>query len=41
MNTIFKFYFQAWMLWGIAVAFGIAVLLRSLKGVTAIVFRLV
>jgi YYY domain-containing protein len=39
MNTIFKFYYQAWLLWGIAVAFGITVLLRGLKGLTAIVFR--
>jgi len=27
MNTIFKFYFQAWMLWGLAAAYGSAVLL--------------
>jgi uncharacterized membrane protein len=27
MNTIFKFYFQAWMLWGVAAAYGSAVLL--------------
>lgn len=40
MNTIFKFYFQAWMLWGIAVAFGIATLLRTLKGGLGIAFRL-
>ena len=39
MNTIFKFYFQAWLLWGIAVAFGIAILLRMLKGGLGIVFR--
>ena len=29
MNTIFKFYFQAWMLWGVAAAYGSAVLLRK------------
>jgi YYY domain-containing protein len=27
MNTIFKFYFQAWMFWGLAAAYGSAVLL--------------
>jgi uncharacterized membrane protein len=27
MNTIFKFYFQAWMLWGAATAYGSAILL--------------
>ena len=28
MNTLFKFYFQAWLLWGIAGAFGIWYVLR-------------
>jgi uncharacterized membrane protein len=32
MNTIFKFYYQAWLLWSLAAAFGIAVLLRNLRG---------
>ncbi|MEW6503081.1 MAG: DUF2298 domain-containing protein [Chloroflexota bacterium] len=31
MNTIFKFYFQAWILWGIAAAFSSALLLDSLN----------
>ncbi len=31
MNTIFKFYFQTWILWGITAAFGTAILLRELK----------
>ncbi|MHC1740876.1 MAG: DUF2298 domain-containing protein [Anaerolineaceae bacterium] len=31
MNTIFKFYFQAWMFWGIAAAFSTAVLWHELK----------
>jgi len=33
INTIFKFYYQAWMLWSLAAAYGIAVLLQKLKGV--------
>ena len=32
MNTIFKFYFQAWILWGLAGAFGISYLLSVLAG---------
>jgi YYY domain-containing protein len=31
MNTIFKFYFQTWILWGMVAAFGSAVLLNELK----------
>lgn len=32
MNTIFKFYYQAWALWSIAAAFGVIVLLREARG---------
>ncbi len=32
MNTIFKFYYQAWLLWGVAAAFGTLVLLDELRG---------
>jgi YYY domain-containing protein len=32
INTIFKFYYQAWILWAIAVSFGSAVLLQELRG---------
>ncbi|PWH16612.1 MAG: hypothetical protein DDG60_03785 [Anaerolineae bacterium] len=32
MNTIFKFYYQAWMLWSIAAAFGVIVLLYEARG---------
>ena len=41
MNTIFKFYFQAWILWGIAAAAGSAILFRTLAGWRAIVYRVV
>ncbi len=33
LNTVFKFYYQAWLLWSIAAAFGVAVLLRELRGI--------
>lgn len=33
MNTIFKFYFQTWILWGIAAAYASVVLWRELKKV--------
>ena len=39
MNTIFKFYYQAWLLWSIAAAFGTAVLLQNLRGAWDWVFR--
>ncbi|MDH5507258.1 MAG: DUF2298 domain-containing protein [Anaerolineae bacterium] len=38
INTIFKFYYQAWLLWGTAAAFGVAVLLGELKGLRWIVY---
>ncbi len=31
MNTIFKFYFQTWILWGMAAAYGAVVLFDALK----------
>jgi YYY domain-containing protein len=31
LNTVFKFYYQAWILWSIAAAFGFAVLLQELR----------
>jgi len=40
MNTIFKFYFQTWIFWGVAAAFGTAVLLRELRGIWNILFRI-
>jgi YYY domain-containing protein len=39
MNTIFKFYYQAWLLWSLAGAFGVAVLLQKLDGAWGWVFR--
>jgi YYY domain-containing protein len=39
MNTIFKFYYQAWLFWGAAAAYGTAVLLKELRGGWAGVFR--
>lgn len=33
MNTIFKFYYQAWALWSLAAAFGFVVLLKELRGI--------
>lgn len=32
MNTVFKFYYQAWLLWGTAAGFGAAFLLQALGG---------
>lgn len=32
MNTIFKFYYQTWLLWGIAAAYAMGVLVQALAG---------
>jgi uncharacterized membrane protein len=40
MNTIFKFYFQAWQLWGIVAAYGSIVLLARLSGAARAAFGL-
>ncbi|MBI5944881.1 MAG: hypothetical protein HY864_10980 [Chloroflexi bacterium] len=39
INTVFKFYYQAWMLWSLAAAFGVSVLLQNLRGATNTIFR--
>ncbi|NOY97830.1 MAG: hypothetical protein GXP40_01325 [Chloroflexi bacterium] len=39
MNTIFKFYYQAWMLWSLAAAFGAAWMLEKLRGTWAWTYR--
>ena len=40
LNTVFKFYYQAWLLFSIAAAFGVAVLLQTLHGVWNWVYRI-
>jgi len=35
INTVFKFYYQAWMLWSLVAAFGASVLLQNLRGLLA------
>jgi uncharacterized membrane protein len=39
LNTVFKFYYQAWMLWSLAAAFGVAVLLQKLHRAWGRIFR--
>ena len=38
LNTIFKFYFQAWLLWSIPAALAVAVLIRKLRGASEWIF---
>jgi YYY domain-containing protein len=38
MNTIFKFYYQAWMWWSLAASFGIAVMWKRLRLVPNVIF---
>lgn len=35
INTVFKFYYQAWMLWSLVAAFGTGWLLQNLRGLAA------
>lgn len=39
MNTIFKFYFQAWILWGIVAAYASVELITQLKGIKSYLFN--
>jgi YYY domain-containing protein len=39
INTIFKFYFQVWLMWGIAAAYASILLWRELKGGVRTVFQ--
>lgn len=41
MNTIFKFYFETWILWGVVAAFVSAMLLKELNKTRGILFRLI
>ena len=40
INTIFKFYYQAWMLWSLAAAFATAYLLQNLRGIKNVLFSI-
>ena len=40
INTVFKFYYQAWLLWSMTAAFGIAILLQRLRGFWEWAFRI-
>ncbi len=40
MNTVFKFYYQAWLLWSLAAAYGVAVMLQDLRKAWDILFRI-
>jgi YYY domain-containing protein len=40
LNTVFKFYYQTWLLWSLAAAFGAAILLQNLRGVWEWTFRI-
>jgi uncharacterized membrane protein len=37
INTVFKFFYQAWLLWGIIAAYGMAVLMQELRGWWALI----
>lgn len=41
MNTVFKFYYQAWLMWSLAAAFGTIVLLRELRSAWRWIFAVV
>jgi len=39
INTVFKFYFQVWLLWGIVAAYALALLWSKLGGIKKILFQ--
>jgi len=39
INTIFKFYFLAWLFWGVAAAYAVVVLWTKLKGAWGVLFK--
>jgi len=39
INTIFKFYFQVWLMWGLAAAYAASLLGRELRGAGKIIFQ--
>ncbi len=39
INTVFKFYYQAWILWSLVASFGVAYVLQNLQGVKDVLFR--
>jgi YYY domain-containing protein len=41
INTIFKFYYQAWIVLSLAAAYGAAVLLRNLRGAANVIFSVI
>lgn len=41
INTVFKFYYQAWIVLSLAAAYGVVVLLRNLRGAANVVFSAV
>jgi YYY domain-containing protein len=40
MNTVFKFYYQAWLMWAIAAAFGLSFILISLRGLYRLIISI-
>jgi YYY domain-containing protein len=41
INTVFKFYFEAWILFSLAAAFAVAVMLSELRGLTATLYTII